>query len=327
MRYLLLILLLAGGYYGWDYYQTGLVPRHEAIKAMEQEPYPELDAAQARFDEAAELHEQQAARLQAAIQRKEEAIRKYWDAQMEKIDQANAGKKSVPAVKGRPNARSAEARIANLLEQYDRRVADVEELKGKRDTTRQQLDNARNRLQEQIRQVETRLDINRIQRAEASNTKSKDFKVTESRADLLKLQASLPQELDRITRKGEAMLSDQTAAYEKAKRELALFQNKVDRQIASLRDSMTSPLAEEYDETEILSEDQAVSHEETLVMRTEADVEEQAKVLHGLQRIRDGKIEGERSQLRQEEEIFFTAAAVIGVVLLISILLSFTRRR
>ena len=117
MRYLLLILLLAGGYYGWDYYQTGLVPRHEAIKAMEQEPYPELDAAQARFDEAAELHEQQAARLQAAIQRKEEAIRKYWDAQMEKIDQANAGKKSVPAVKGRPNARSAEARIANLLEQ------------------------------------------------------------------------------------------------------------------------------------------------------------------------------------------------------------------
>ena len=56
-------------------------------------------------------------------------------------------------------------------------------------------------------------------------------------------------------------------------------------------------------------------------------MEEQAKVLHGLQRIRDGKIEGERSQLRQEEEIFFTAAAVIGVVLLISILLSFTRRR
>ena len=157
-------------------------------------------------------------------------------------------------------------------------------------------------------------------------------------SDLLKLQASLPQELDRITRKGEAMLSDQTAAYEKAKRELALFQNKVDRQIASLRDAMNSPLAEEYDETEILSEDpefrtmiapydQAVSHEETLVMRTEADVEEQAKVLHGLQRIRDGKIEGERSQLRQEEEIFFTAAAVIGVVLLISILLSFTRRR
>lgn len=93
----------------------------------------------------------------------------------------------------------------------------MEELKGKRDTTRQQLDNARNRLQEQIRQVETRLDINRIQRAEASNTKSKDFKVTESRADLLKLQASLPQELDRITRKGEAMLSDQTAATKRPK--------------------------------------------------------------------------------------------------------------
>ena len=56
MRYLLLILLLAGGYYGWDYYQNGLAPRHEALKAMEQEPCPELDAAQARFDEAAELH-------------------------------------------------------------------------------------------------------------------------------------------------------------------------------------------------------------------------------------------------------------------------------
>ncbi|MFA8373686.1 MAG: hypothetical protein AAHT63_02905, partial [Akkermansia muciniphila] len=26
MRYLLLILLLAGGYYGWDYYQNGLAP-------------------------------------------------------------------------------------------------------------------------------------------------------------------------------------------------------------------------------------------------------------------------------------------------------------
>ena len=40
MRYLLLILLLAGGYYGWDYYQNGLAPRHEALKAMEQEPCP-----------------------------------------------------------------------------------------------------------------------------------------------------------------------------------------------------------------------------------------------------------------------------------------------
>ena len=75
MRYLLLILLLAGGYYGWDYYQNGLAPRHEALKAMEQEPCPELDAAQARFDEAAELHEQQAVRLQKAVQRKEEAYR------------------------------------------------------------------------------------------------------------------------------------------------------------------------------------------------------------------------------------------------------------
>lgn len=338
MRYLLLILLLAGGYYGWDYYQTGLAPQHEAIKAMEQEPYPELDAARERFDEAAELHEQQAARLQAAIQRKEEAIRKYWDAQMEKADQAAARQKTLPADKGKPNVRSVESRIARLLEQYDQRSADVEELKSKLDTTRQQLASARDRLQEQIRQVETRLDINRIQRAEASNTKSRDFKVTENRADLLKLQASLPQELDRVNRKGEALVREQTAAYEKAKRELTLFQNKVDRQIASLRDSMNSPLAEEYDETEILSEDpqfraliapydQAVSHEETLAMRTEADVEEQAKVLHGLQRVRDGKIEGERSRLKQEEEIFFTAAAVIGVVLLISILLSFSKRR
>lgn len=338
MRYLLLILLLAGGYYGWDYYQTGLAPRHEAIKAMEQEPYPELDAARERFDEAAELHEQQAARLQAAIQRKEEAIRKYWDAQMERADQAAAEQKTLSPDKGKPNVRSVESRIARLLEQYDQRSADVEELKDKLDTTRQQLADARNRLQEQIRQVETRLDINRIQRAEASNTKSKEFKVTENRADLLKLQASLPQELDRVNRKGETLVREQTAAYEKAKRELTLFQNKVDRQIASLRDSMNSPLAEEYDETEILSEDpqfrtmiapydQAVSHEETLAMRTEAEVEEQAKVLHGLQRVRDGKIEGERSRLKQEEEIFFTAAAVIGVVLLISILLSFSKRR
>ena len=124
--------------------------------------------------------------------------------------------------------------------------------------------------------METRLDINRIQRAEASNKKSGDFKVTENRADLLKLQASLPQELERITDQGEAALRDQTEAYEKAKRELDLFQNNVDRQIASLRDSMNSPLAEDYDETEILSEDpefrtmiapydQAVSHEETIV--------------------------------------------------------------
>lgn len=37
--------------------------------------------------------------------------------------------------------------------------------------------------------------------------------------------------------------------------------------------------------------DQAVSHEETIVMRTEADVEEQAKALHRLQRVRDAKLE------------------------------------
>ena len=205
----------------------------------------------------------------------------------------------------------------------------MEKLKSRRDATRQQLDSARNRLQEQIRQVETRQDINRIQLAEASNTKNRN---------LLKLQASLPQELERITDQGEAALRDQTEAYEKAKRELDLFQNNVDRQIASLRDTMNSPLAEDYDETEILSEDpefrtmiapydQAVSHEETIVMRTEADVEEQAKALHRLQRVRDAKLEEERSRLRQEEEIFFTAAVVIGVILLISILLSFARRR
>ena len=338
MRYLLLILLLAGGYYGWDYYQNGLAPRHEALKAMEQEPCPELDTAQARFDEAAELHEQQAARLQKAIQRKEEAVRKYWDARIKQAGQEKDGKKTPSPVSGKPNARSAEARIAHLLEQYDRRVAEVEELKSRRDATRQQLDSARNRLQEQIRQVETRLDINRIQLAEASNTKSRNFKVTENRTDLLKLQASLPQELERITDQGEAALRDQTEAYEKAKRELGLFQNNVDRQIASLRNTMNSPLAEDYDETEILSEDpefrtmiapydQAVSHEETIVMRTEADVEEQSKALHGLQRVRDAKLEEERSRLRQEEEIFFTAAVVIGVILLISILLSFARRR
>ena len=89
--------------------------------------------------------------------------------------------------------------------------------------------------------METRLDIDRIQRAEASNTKSREFKVTENREELLKLQASLPQELERITRKGETMIREKTEAWEKAKRELSLFQNKVDRQIASIRDTMNSP--------------------------------------------------------------------------------------
>ena len=102
MRYLLLILLLAGGYYGWDYYQNGLAPRHEALKAMEQEPCPELDAAQARFDEAAELHEQQAARLQKAVQRKEEAVRKYWDSRIKQAGQEKDGKKTG---KGRESGR------------------------------------------------------------------------------------------------------------------------------------------------------------------------------------------------------------------------------
>lgn len=338
MRYFLLILLLAGGYFGWNYYQTDLVPQHEEIKAMEGEPYPELDEAQLRFDELAELHEQQAARLQAAIQRKEEAVRKYWDSQMQKADQAAAASKQPRPSSGKPGVRTAESRITLLLEDYDRRSADVEGLKSKLSTTRQQLSSAQARLQEQIRQVETRLDINRIQRAEASNTRSREFKVTENREDLLKLQASLPKELERVTRKGEAMVLEQTEAYEKAKRELALFQNKVDRQIATLRDTMNSPLAEAYDDTAILADDpqfqamiapfdRAVSHEETLAMRTEADVEAQAKIVHGLQRIKDGKIEERRGQLRQEEQIFYTAATVIGAILLISLLLSFTRRR
>ena len=50
--------------------------------------------------------------------------------------------------------------------------------------------------------------------------------------------------------------------------------------------------------------DRAVSHEESLTMRTEANVEEQAKVVHNLQRIRDGSIEESRSRLKQEEQIF-----------------------
>lgn len=102
MRYFLLILLLAGGYYGWNYYQTDLVPRHEEIKALEMEPYPELDAAQMRFDELAELHEQQAARLQAAIQRKEEAVRKYWDGQMERRTRLRRFQKHHAPLPGRP---------------------------------------------------------------------------------------------------------------------------------------------------------------------------------------------------------------------------------
>lgn len=338
MRYFLLLLLLAGGYYSWDYYQTNLAPRHEEIKILELAPQPELEAAQMRFGELEELHEQQAGKLQDAIQRKTEAVRKYWNDQIEKNGQTSPVKKTPSPSAGKPQARSAEIRINRLLEQYDQRSTDMDALKSRLTSTRQQLAAAQTRLQEQIRQVETRLDINRIQRAEASNMKSKDFKVTESRADLLKLQASLPQELDRINRKGEAMLRDQTAAYEKAKRELAVFQNKADRQIANLRDAMNSPLAEEDDEAEILSEDprfrtmmepyeKAVTHEESVALQTEANAEEQAKILHALKRIRDGKIEEERSRLRQQEEIFFTAAAVIGVVLLISILLSFTRRR
>ena len=156
---------------------------------MEMEPYPELDAAQMRFDELAELHEQQAARLQSAIPRKEEAVRKYWDGQMEKADKAAAVSKTSRAASGTPQAEDPE------------------------------------------------------------------------------------------------------------------FQ------------AMIAPF------------DRAVSHEESLTMRTEANVEEQAKVVHNLQRIRDGSIEESRSRLKQEEQIFFTAATVIGAILLVSFLLSFTRRK
>lgn len=338
MRYFLLLLLLAGAYFGWTFYQDEFPPRQAEITAMEQAPHPELDEARSRFEELTNQHQQQAARLQAAIQKKEEAVRQFWNARMEEANKAKPAPKRPAPTTGKPAAQNVETRIARLLERYDQRSAAVDALRMKLETTKRQLAAAQSRLEEQIRQVETRLDINRIQRAEADNTKSKEFKVNESRNDLLKLQASLPQELDRINRKGTSLVLEQTEAYEHANRQLILLQGKVDRQIAALRENADSPLVEDDDETAALSTDpqfqamitpydQAVLHEETLTTRAETTVETQAKILHGLQQVRDSAIASKQTQLQQDEQFFFIAAIAIGAVLLIASAFSFTRRQ
>lgn len=338
MRYFLLILLIAGGYYGWDYYQTELVSRHQELKAMEQAPCPELDEAQARLEEAVKSNTQQVARLQEVIRKKEEFVCNYWEEQMKKAENTVSQSNKKPSIANKPHALNPEERIARLLAQYDHKAAEVEALKNKCDITKQQLRDAQNKIQEQIRQVETRLDINRIQREEASNTKSKEFKVSESRAKLLNLQAELPQELERITRKGEALLREQSAAYEKADKDLNRFRDKVDKQILRLRNYAES-LSSENDDMEVLLADdpafsaviapydQAVDHEERLALQTEAELEKQLQNLHGIQRNRDGRIHETRHALESDEKIFFTLATVMGVFLLTLLLRSLPGKR
>lgn len=337
MRYFLLLLLLGGAYFGWNFYQTDIVPKHADLEALEQAPHPEIDEAQAELDEFAEHHDAQATRLQQVLQEKEEAIRKYWETQMGIANQPKpAPSKPAPSEKNQPA--QADARIARLMEQYDIRAAKVEELKAKLTTTTQQLAKAQTRIEEQIRQVETRLDINRIQQAEASNTKGKGFKVTDSKAELLKQQEQLPKELAQINRKGEILIQQQTEAYDKAARALGVFQSKVDRQIANIRAAVSSPVEEDRADVEMLEGDpkfqamikpydEAVSHEETLTAATEKEVTTRVKILHALQNARNGDIASMRTQLEEEEQWFFTAAALAGLVLLIATAFSFGKRR
>ncbi|MDO4409818.1 MAG: hypothetical protein Q4C05_00875 [Akkermansia sp.] len=331
MKYVLLIILIVAGAFGWDYYQMELVPREAELAAMKEPAelvqgkrvYAELSAVQlAKVDV-----------LQKEIERKEAFIREYWEnrqgkAELEKWESATEGKSKVM---------SAETRKARLLAQYDKRALEVDKMRDDMLSAEQELGKKKFQIEEELRKVASRLDVNRIQEAEARNTKSSAYKVDEKRSDLLKLQASLTKKLEKVTQSGEAKVAALTKKWKAADYELKKLQITIDERITEIDESesygegdLLSDAAMMVDSPEFLQKlkpyDKAIDEAEQATNDAETARNAQGRIVRDMQREYDAKLLSMKQELDDDMQKLKMYGGAGGVLLFI-VILSIIRRR
>jgi hypothetical protein len=302
------------------------------VEALEQQPHPGIDEAQKQWQVLAEQQQNQAQRLQEAIRQKEEAVCAFLAGQADQSGKTVADN-DLPLYTG-------DVAVDRLLERYDRKKTQVDALRRCINDDKLKREKEMAEIEERIRQVETKLDIDRIQRAEAANSAHKKNIDISVRDNLLRQQKELPLRLEKLKRESEEVRQKQNAELEKAEQELAMFQRKTDKKIAVVRNSQD---ASEADSKTVVVDpvlmedpkfkaliaplDQAIDREEGLANKAAEAVDKQTLVLHRLNKAREEVIAEVRHPLEQNKQNFYLVSGVGGAVFLVGFFLSGSKKR
>ncbi len=248
MRYFLLLLSLAGAWYCWTSYEKqhgaedAATPAAQAAQTVQ--PEEKIRAAENKLAELNALCAQCEAALDEAITRRDDAIEQFISTQAAKEGKPAADEDLPPE----PDARlSRERRINLLLNRCEKKAALVDEQSRKLNTLKQNYRDAVYRYEEELRQLDTALDINRIQREERKNTNNDlNFRISEDRITLLKRQKTAQAKLNEVKKKGEKLLKEKELELKKAQDNLIKLREHVDNQVVALRAEQEAEPAENY---------------------------------------------------------------------------------
>ncbi len=293
MRYIFLILSLVGTWYCWSSYET----RHEeeaTRKAQAEQDLVGLPLIQSRIDELSALKTKQEEELQGIIDQRDNVIEQFRQTQAQQADAAQEPEQLTAL----PDAAlSTGRRIAILHRRYDKKAQEVSQLERKLNDAKQRFSDAKFRCEEELRQLETRLDINRIQREERKNTGDRHFRVTEDRKDLLKQQELAKQKHKAVLAKGNQLILEHTKALHQANTELKKLRAYVDKKTAELSEQPSpeappavKPLTPGDEELQkiIAPHDVALNEAKNRLTRTATELTAQEKELERLERLQEG---------------------------------------
>ncbi len=242
MRYFLLLLSLAGAWYCWTSYEK-LHGSENAVPAQTLQPQDKLAAAENKLAELNALCAQHEAAFNEAVTRRDDAIEQFNRDRLAKEDNKEADEN----LTREPDARlSRERRINILLNRCEKKAALVAEKERNLHALKQKYSDAVYRYEEELRQLDTALDINRIQQEERKNTNDVNFRISENRNALLKRQKTAQTKLAELKKKGEKLLKDCADELKKAQTGLVNLREHIDRQVAALRAEQEAAPSESY---------------------------------------------------------------------------------
>ncbi len=293
MRYIFLILSLVGAWYCWSSYKT-LHEEEATKKTQAEQDIAGIPLIQQRIDELTALKTKQEEELQGIIDQRDNTIEQFRQKQAQQTGTAQQPEQLTAT----PDAAlSTGRRIAILQRRYDKKAQEVSQLERKLNDTKQRFSDAKYRCEEELRQLETRLDINRIQKEERKNTGDRHFRISEDRKELLKQQELAKQKHKAVLVKGNQLILEHTKALHQANTDLKKLRAYVDKKTAELSQQAEAetppaltPLSPDDAELQkILAPHDAARHEaKNRLTRTATELTAQEKELERLERLQEG---------------------------------------
>lgn len=234
-----------------------------------------------------------------------------------------------------PGTQDTRTQVTRLLRRCSQHITRIRRLGDEESTAERRLSDTQGQLRRRVHRIRAHRSVGHVRLTRTSGAGGEGFGIARGEASLLGLRTDLPRRLRHVASRKRTTLHSRARTCRGTGERLSLFRGGISERVTDLQSAVGSPLTRSCSRARVLSRSprfhavvtpcsRTIDRRRAVIVQARTSIRRRTGTLRELRHIESTGLRRRHDQLERRRRVFFATTIIVNMVLLVSVLLSFT---